>query len=426
MNHPRPLVVRGEGIYLYDDEGKRYIDGSGGPFVVNIGHGRAEVVEAIARQAAAVGYVQEIMFTCAAVEEYAAEMAPLLPVENARLYPLNSGSEVNEAAMKLARQIQMARGETQRTVIIGRTMSYHGLTMGSLAVSGRPSMRAPYVEMLREMPHITPPYPYRDPVSGREAADRLEACILEVGPHNVAAFLAEPISGASLGAAAPDDDYWPRIREICDRYGVLLIVDEVLVGMGRTGRWWAIQRWGVQPDLLVASKGTAGGYVPHGFLAARHADVEQVRVALGDFNHGGTFSHHPVSSAAALATLRIFQRERLVERAAVNGAYLGAQLRAALGDHPNVGDIRGDGMFWGIELVDDRATRRPFPAKRGLAWKLYEQAFARGLVIYYSQGCADGVNGDLIMVGPPLIVEPQQIDEIVALLRDAVYAELPA
>jgi adenosylmethionine-8-amino-7-oxononanoate aminotransferase len=278
--------------------------------------------------------------------------------------------------------------------------------------------------MLRNMPHIRHPYPYRFPADGDELADRLEESILAYGPENVAAFIAEPISGASLGAAEPPDDYWWRVRHICDKFGVLLIADEVLVGMGRTGKWWALQHWDVEPDILLTSKGVAGGYFPLGFVAAKGMDVELVRQSLGDFNHGGTFSHHAVGAAAGLATLRIIQEENLIHNAREMGLYLGHSLHKAFGKHPHVGDIRGRGLFWGLEFVKNRTTTDPFPASRHLAWKLWERAFDLGLVVYYSQGCADGVNGDIIMIGPPLIINREQIDELVAKLVAAVKQEL--
>ena len=425
MSHPRPQIASGSGIYLVDDQGRRYLDGSGGPLVVNVGHGRPEVVEAIRRQAEQAAYVHAVMFTSGSVEAYAAAMAQYLPMDDVRLYFLSSGSEVVEGAIKLARQIQMARGAAPRHVVISRWQSYHGMTLGALASSGREGLRAPYINMMAHPVHIRPPYPYRDCVSGAQAAERLENAILDTGPDQVAAFLAEPISGASLGAVIPDDEYWPRIREICDRYGVLLIADEVLVGMGRTGRWWGLNHWDVRPDILVASKGTAGGYFPFGFIAAAGADVALIQQKLGDFNHGGTFSHHAVGAAAALAVLRIYEKEQLVARAAELGAYLEQRLQQALGDHPHVGDIRGRGLFFALELVADRATRAPFSAAQQVAWRIWEAAFARGLIVYYSQGCADGKNGDLIMVGPPLIITTAQIDELVDLLKAAVAAVLP-
>jgi adenosylmethionine-8-amino-7-oxononanoate aminotransferase len=294
------------------------------------------------------------------------------------------------------------------------------MTLGALAASGRPGLRSPYLAMLHDVVHIQPPYLYRYPASGAALAARLEEAILAAGPDNVAAFLAEPISGASLGAAEPPEDYWPLVRNICDRYGVLLIADEVLVGMGRTGKWWALDHWQVIPDILVTSNGVAGGYFPLGLIAAKGSDVEQLRRAFGDFNHGGTFSHHAVGAAAGLATLRILQEEKLVEHTAAVGSYLGACLRHTLAGHPHVGDIRGRGLFWGIELVADRATAAPFPAQEKIARRIWEHAFDAGLVVYYSQGCADGRNGDLIMLGPPLIINEAQIDELIALLASSL------
>lgn len=426
MNHARPKISHGQGIYLWDETGKRYIDGSGGPLVVNVGHGRSEIVAAMTQQAQQAAYIHAIMFTSDPLEQLSAEFAPLVPIPDAKFYYLSSGTEVVEGAIKLARQTQMARGESQRHLVIGRWQSYHGMTLGALSVSGRPGLRKPYADMFHDMPHIAPPYPYRDPATGAEAADRLEAAILEYGPHNVAAFLAEPISGAGLGAVVPPDGYWPRIREICDKYGVLLIADEVLVGLGRTGQWWGINHWGVKPDILVTSKGSAGGYFPFGFIAAAGSDVNLIQQKLGDFNHGGTFSHHAVGAAASLATLHILQQENLVQNSAEVGAYLGQKLVHAFAEHPNVGDVRGKGLFWAVEFVQDRETKEPFANGRSLAWRVWEQAFERGLVIYYSQGCADGVKGDHIMLGPPLIINRQQVDEMVDILVEAITAELPA
>jgi adenosylmethionine-8-amino-7-oxononanoate aminotransferase len=424
MNHARPQIERGEGVYLYDQDGNRYLDGSGGPMVVNVGHSRTDVIEAMNAQARRAGYVHAIMFTNEAVETYASAMSAYIPIPDARLFFLSSGSEVIEGAIKLAREIQLARGETERSVIISRSQSYHGMTIGALASSGREALRQPYLPLLPNRIRIAPPYPYRDPADGREAADRLEAAIVEAGPEKVAAFLAEPISGTGLGAVVPDDAYWPRIREICDRYGVLLITDEVLVGMGRTGRWWGIEHWDVRPDILVTSKGVAGGYVPFGFLAASGEDVEQIRRELGDFNHGGTFSHHPVAAAAALSVLRIYEREQLVERSARLGRYLHQRIRDTLGDHPHVGEIRGRGLYCGLELVQDRQTRAPFPQQEKRAWHIWERAFELGLVIYYATGCVDGSNGDLLLIGPPLIIDESEIDELVEKLDAAVRAEL--
>ena len=424
MSQPRPMISHGEGIYLWDTDGKRYIDGSGGPLVINVGHGRQEVVDAMAQQAAKAAFVHPLTFTSQVLEDYCNELAEVVPLDEPRFYFLSSGSEVVEGAIKLARQIQMARGESGRMAIICRALSYHGMTLGALSVSGRPGLRTPYLNMLHNMPHIRAPYPYRFTADGETLASRLEEAILELGPENIAAFIAEPISGASLGAVAPPDDYWPAMRRICDQYGILLIADEVLVGMGRTGAWWALNHWNVVPDILVTSKGLAGGYFPFGFMAAHGRDVESIRQNLGDFNHGGTFSHHTVGAAAGLATLRIIQNENLIENSARMGEYLGQKLYHAFSEHPYIGDIRGKGLFWGLEFVQDRASKAPFPAKEKIFERVRQRAFDEGLMVYYSQGCADGVNGDVIMLGPPLIVTPEQIDEIVELLAAAIHAEL--
>lgn len=420
MAHARPKISHGEGIYLVDDSGKSYIDGSGGPLVVNVGHGRSEVVQAMTEQAQKAAYVHGIMFTNDPAEQLSVELAKLTPIENPRFFYLSSGSEVVEGAVKLARQIQQARGKQMRDMTICRSLSYHGMTLGALGVSGRPGLRQPFMGMMVNMPHIRPPYPYRFEATGRELADRLEETILAYGAETVSAFIAEPISGASLGAVIPPNDYWPRIREICDKYDVLLIADEVLVGMGRTGKWWGIDHWNVEPDIMVTSKGLAGGYFPLGFVAAKHEHVELIRQKLGDWNHGGTFSHHAVGCAAGLATLRIMQDENLVENSAHMGEILGQKLKAALAEHPHIGDIRGLGLFWGLEFVQDKATKEPFPMERHLAWEIWQKAFDLGLIVYYSQGCVDGRNGDLIMLGPPLIINETQIDDMVDILRKAI------
>ncbi|MDX1663858.1 MAG: aspartate aminotransferase family protein [Candidatus Promineifilaceae bacterium] len=422
LGRGRPMISHGQGVYLYDTDGRRYLDGSGGPLVVNVGHGRSEIVRAMSQQAEAVAYVHATMFTTDVLEQFSASLARVVPIPDPRFYFLSSGSEAVEGALKLARQIQMARGESNRYLVICRSLSYHGTTLGAMGVSGRPALRSPYMGMFQNMPHIRHPYPYRYEATGTALADRLEEIVLAYGPENVAGFIGEPISGSSLGAVVPPDDYWPRIRAICDRYGILLIADEVLTGMGRTGRWWGIEHWDVEPDILVTAKGIASGYFPLSAVAARRQDVETIATALGDFNHGGTYSHHAVGAAAGLATLQIIQRERLVERAAEIGALLGQLLHEKLGHHPHVGDIRGRGLLWALEFVADRESRAPFPAARHAAARVWAEAFTRGLLVYYSQGCVDGQNGDLILVGPPLIITPTEVDELVSLLTEAVEA----
>lgn len=423
--HPHPMIERGEGVYLYDTEGRRYLDASGGAIVANIGHGVREVVEAMADQAASVAYIHPTMFTSQPLEAYAQALAEVVPLPDARFYFLCSGSEAVETAIKLARQVQIARGEAERYLIIGRWGSYHGTTLGALAVTGKPAMRNVYVPLLRDMPHISPPYCYRcpfgliRPMCELRCAEALEIEIKRAGARNVAAFIAEPISGATLGAVVPPPEYWPRVRQICDQYGLLLIADEVMTGFGRTGRWFGIEHWHVVPDIITMGKGTTGGYFPLSITAVRGEWVETI-AALGDFIHGGTFSHHAVGAAVGLATLHYLQKHELITAAARKGKLLGAKLQAALGKLPCVGDIRGIGLMWGVEFVADRATKMPFPPKHHFAQRVADMAFEQGLILYPGHGGVDGEAGDHVMVAPPLIITEEQMDELVARLAKAI------
>ncbi len=421
-----PTAERGEGVYLYDTEDRRYLDASGGSVVVNIGHGVAEVAQAIAEQAGQVAYVHGTMFTTQVLEEYAEALAEIVPLSHPRFFFLSSGSEAVETAIKFARQVQMDRGEPGRYMVISRWRSYHGTTLGALAVSGRARFRQPFLPLLQDFPHIPPPYCYRCPWGKSypgcevDCAQALEAAIRLAGLENVAAFIAEPISGASLGAAVPPPEYWPLVQEICDRYGLLLIADEVMTGFGRTGRWFAMQHWDVMPDVMVMAKGASGGYFPLSITAVRGEWVEVIRKGHGDFVHGGTFSHHAVGAAAGLAALRYLQENDLVSVSKVKGEMLGKKLRAALGDLPCVGDVRGLGLMWAVEFVADRATKAPFPPAARFARRVADAAFDKGLIVYPCTGCADGVAGDLVMVAPPFIITEAQMDEAVRLLREAI------
>ncbi|HEY75089.1 MAG TPA: aminotransferase class III-fold pyridoxal phosphate-dependent enzyme [Thermoflexia bacterium] len=423
---PHPRAVRGEGVYLWDAEGRRYIDASGGAIVVNVGHGVREIARAMGEQAAQVAYVHATLFTTEALEAYSEELARRVPLADPRFYYLTSGSEGIEAAIKFARQVQVARGAPSRYLIISRWGSYHGATLGALAVTGKPKMRALYAPMFRDQPHIPPPYCYRCPFGATypacdlACARALETEILRHGPDQVAAFLAEPVGGATMGAVVPPEGYWPLVREICDRYGLLLIADEVMTGFGRTGRWFGMEHFGVEPDGMVMGKGATGGYFPLSILAVRGSDVEAIQRAHGEFVHGGTFSHHAVGAAAALATLRYIEAHDLVRAAAEKGAYLGRRLREVLSDLPWVGDIRGIGMMWAVEFVADRRTKEPFPPGRHFAQAICDRAFERGVLLYPGHGGVDGVRGDHLMVAPPLVVTEAQIDEIVEVLRTAV------
>lgn len=426
--HPRPMVERGEGVYLYDAEGRRYLDASGGAIVVNVGHGVREIAGSMGEQAARAAYAHPTMFTSRPAEMYAEALSEVISLPAPRFFFLSSGSEAVETAIKLARQVQVERGQLGRYLVISRWQSYHGTTLGALAVTGKPKMRRPFQPMLPEMPHIPPPYCYRCPFEmshpGCElrCAEALEVEIKQVGPDNVSAFIAEPVSGATLGAVAPPPGYWPRIREICDAHGLLLIADEVMTGFGRTGRWLAMEHWGVVPDIVAMSKGTAGGYAPLSITAARGELVDTIVNGSGDFAHGGTFSHHPVTISAGMATLRYLQEHELVEAAARKGERLDKKLRAALDDIPCVGDIRGLGLMRGVEFVADRASKAPLPPEMHFAQRVADAAFERGLLVYPGSGCVDGVRGDHLTLGPPFIITEAQMDELVALLRQAIKA----
>ncbi len=412
-----PTVVRAKGVRMWDSTGKEYLDAAGGAIVVGIGHGVDAVVDAAAEQARAVAYAHGTMFTSDALEQYADELAPLLPMDAPRVYPVSSGSEAVETALKMARTYHLARGE-DRSVVIGRQGSYHGNTRGALDVSGRQTLRAPYLPWVGLSPHTTTPYEFRCPFPdthpvgcGLRHAAALDALIVEQGPATVAAFVAEPVAGAALGACVPPDDYWPAVAEVCRRHGVLLVADEVMTGFGRTGRWFGSEHWGLRPDILTAGKGAASGYWPLG-LAVASGEVHDTIVSRG-FNHGFTYSHHAVGAATARAVLTELREGQLVEAAAKQGALLDAGLRDQLSGHPNVGDIRGLGLLIGIELVANRETGEPFRRADKVTESVVAAAKDTGLLVYSSTGCADGTNGDLILLGPPLVATDSDIEQIV-------------
>ncbi|OLT39866.1 aminotransferase class III [Serinicoccus sp. CNJ-927] len=414
----RVRVDHGRGAELVDVEGRRYLDAAGGAVVVGIGHGVTEVVEAAAAQASRVAYVHGSAFSSEVLEEYADALGPLLPLEDPRIYPVSGGSEAVESALKMARAYHLARGE-DRDVVIGRHGSYHGNTRGALSVSGRQGLRQPYLPWLTGVAHTSTPYEYRCPFPeahpdgcARRHAEALEAEIQGLGPARVAAFVAEPISGAGLGACVPPDDYWPAIAEVCARHGVLVVADEVMTGFGRTGAWFGGDHFGLRPDLLVAGKGTASGYWPLGLAVASGAVHDTLRE--GGFVHGFTYSHHVVGAATGLAVLRVLQREGLVEASARQGERLHAALRRELADVRVVGDVRGRGLLQAVELVADPATREPFERSERVTERVLEACREQGVLVYPGTGCADGRRGDLLLLGPPLVVTDDEVDRIAA------------
>jgi adenosylmethionine-8-amino-7-oxononanoate aminotransferase len=345
---------------------------------------------------------------------------------------VSGGSEAIETALKLARAFHLANGDRDRWIVVARWGSYHGNSLGALDLSGRRPLRAPYEPWLGRFRHVSAAYPYGAPRAGSHAladgealADELEAAIVAAGPSRVAAFVAEPIVGATLAAAVPPDDYWPRIADVCRRHGVLLVADEVMTGFGRTGRWFAVDHWGVRPDMLVAAKGATSGYWPFGFVAASGAIHAAVTGASG-FVHGFTYSHNPVGAAVAGEVLRLLEVEDLVAVGASKGERLRALLGAALGDHPNVGEIRGRGLMVGVEFVADRETRAPFPRAARVTEAVVRGARERGVLVYSGTGNADGTNGDTILLGPPFIVTDAELERIAGTLAEAVGAAVAA
>lgn len=402
---------------MRDSHGRSYLDAAGGAIVVGIGHGRREVAQAIADQAGRVAYAHGTAFRSDELEAYTADLATVLPVPDARVYPVSGGSEAVETALKMARAYHLARGE-DRSVVIGRAGSYHGNSRGALDASGRESLRAPYLPWLGQARHTTSPYPYRCPWPehpqgcGARHAQALEDLIQQIGPQRVAAFIAEPVAGAALGACVPEADYWDAIVGVCRRHGVLVIADEVMTGFGRTGSWFGCDHWGVRPDLLTAGKGASSGYWPLGLTVAS-GQVHDTIAAGGGLVHGFTYSHHVVGAVAGHAVLRTLREENLVQRSAEQGRLLAARLADRLGEHPHVGDIRGLGLMMAVELVADRESGTPFERSRGVTAAVVARARERGVLLYSSTGCADGHQGDLVMFGPPLVVTDAEIEAIV-------------
>jgi adenosylmethionine-8-amino-7-oxononanoate aminotransferase len=418
LGHEYPRIVRGEGCWLVDERGKRYLDAVGGAYVANLGHSNPEIADAIAQQARQFGYVSGTMFTHGPVEELAAELAATLPGDLSKLYFLCSGSEAVEAALKLARQYWVERGRPGKHRIIALGPGYHGSTLLALSASAREQYKAMFRPWLVDVHRIPASYPYRCECGGKSAncpvcsGNVLEEAITRLGADQVAAFIAEPVGGSSTGGSTPRPEYFRRVREICDRHDVLFIADEVLVGAGRTGTWWAIEPYGVTPDIMTLGKGISGGYAALSAVAAPERIVDAIAQGSGGFVHAQTFSHHPVSCAAGLAAVRYLKQHQLVERCARMGRVLHERL-APLAQLPYVGDVRGRGLLAGIEFVEDKATRAPFPRAARFAETFADAALDAGLTVWPNVGHADGTNGDLAMIAPPFIVTEQEIDEIV-------------
>ncbi len=420
----RPTAIHAEGRTILASDGVHYLDGAGGAIANSIGHGHPAVAQAMAEQVTAVDYVHATQFGSVALERYCEELAPLVPVDDVRIFPVSGGSEANETAFKLARAYHLARGDEGRHLIAARHGAYHGNTRGALDASDRIALSEGYEPWIGQTVRVPLVNPYRDDRSGEAIAADTEAAMVDIGTDRIAAFIAEPISGATLGAMVPPDDYWPAIADVCRRHGILLIADEVMTGFGRTGRWFASEHWGIRPDIITAGKGASSGYWPLGLCMASGEIFDTVDAA-GSFVHGFTWSHHPIGAAVANAVLGVLRSEFLVDTAGPKGGYLREQLSERVGGHPNVGDIRGLGLLNAIEFVADRDTKEPYERSETVAERITQACFERGLTVYPCGSAVDGNVGDAVLIGPPLSVTTGELDAMVERLAAAVTATLP-
>ncbi|BDC42425.1 aspartate aminotransferase family protein [Paraburkholderia terrae] len=428
-----PVAVKGEGIEIVDSTGKRYIDASGGAAVSCLGHSNQRVIDAIKRQAQELPYAHTSFFTTQPAEELASYLVEHAPQGLAHVYFVSGGSEAIEAALKLARQYFVEVGQPQRRHIIARRQSYHGNTLGALAIGGNAWRREPFLPLLIDAHHVSPCYAYREQRAdeteeqfAQRLADELEQKILELGSDTVAAFVAETVVGATAGAVPPVREYFRKIRAVCDRYGVLLILDEIMSGMGRTGHLFACEEDGVTPDLLTIAKGLGAGYQPIGATLVSDKIYQAITGGSGFFQHGHTYIGHATACAAALEVQRVIADEHLLDNVKARGEQLRSLLREHYAQHPYIGDVRGRGLFVGVELVQDRATKTPFDAKLKLHAAIKREAFQRGLMVYPMGGTVDGKIGDHVLLAPPFICTPRDIEQIVSRLTDAIEGALTA
>jgi len=427
------FAVRGEGIRLFDQQGRAYIDASGGAAVSCLGHGHPEVIQAIKQQLDAVAYAHSSFFTTQVCEDLADFLATRAPGDLNHIYFVSGGSEAVEAALKLARQYFVEIGQPARRHFIARRQSYHGNTLGALAIGGNAWRREPFLPLLVEAHHVSPCYAYRDQRADETAeqyaqrlADELEAKIRELGPENVAAFVAETVVGATAGVLAPVGGYLQRVREVCDRHGVLLILDEVMSGMGRTGHLYACAEDSIVPDIITIAKGLGAGYQPIGAMVASSRIYDAIVAGSGFFQHGHTYMGHATACAAALAVQQVIERDGLLDNVLARGEQLRAALRQELGEHPNLGDVRGRGLFVGVEFVADKAGKTPLDPSLRTHARLKKQAMELGLMMYPMGGTVDGVQGDHVLLAPPFICTAADIDEIVGKFAATVRQVLPA
>ncbi len=421
-----PRVERGEGVFLYDSAGKRYLDGSSGAVVANLGHGIPEIAEAMAAQARQVAFVYRTQFSSRALDELADAVCRLTPAGLNHCFFVNSGSEAVEIALKIARQYWLETGHPEKQWAVSRWISYHGGTLGALSLSGHPGRRRAMAPLLHLFPAVPPAYCYRcfadltHPDCGLRCATELETAILRLGPRSVAAFFAEPIVGASGGALVPPPGYFEKVREICDRYQLLWVADEVMTGFGRTGRSFGVDHWTARPDLLVIGKGVSAGYASLAGVVASDEVYAAIRDGSGRFGAGHTLANNPLAAAVGAAVLAYLAEHDLIRNAAEMESCLGGRLAGLSRDHRCLGEVRGKGLFWGLEFVADRGTRRPFPPETGFTAALVSECFEQGLIVYPASGGADGNSGDAILIAPPLVIRPAEITELAAILDRAL------
>ncbi|QCI65936.1 aspartate aminotransferase family protein [Phreatobacter stygius] len=425
-----PKAVGGEGIYVIDETGRRYLDGSSGPALFCLGHGHREVIEAIKAQYDKLSFGYSANFTSDPIDELAETIIDQAGGGMSRVSFVSGGSEATETAMKIALQYHLARGHSGRTHFFARRQSWHGYTFGALSLSGHPARRKPYAAALMPVTHLSPANAYRPPagVAPDELAEHLaaefEREIHRVGAEHVAALFFEPVVGAAGGAVPAPEGYARKMREICTRYGILMIADEVMCGVGRCGTWRALAHDGVAPDVMYTAKGLAGGYAPLGAALMTEEVYRTIADVFGTIASVHTYSGHTAACAAGLAVQKVIIRDGLVEKCRTDGDYLMGALREAFGQNPHVGDIRGRGFFVALELVRDRETKAPFAAALGVQAKIKEEAFSRGLLCYPSPGTADGYNGDHVILAPPYIISRAEIDQMVETLKAATTAAL--
>lgn len=426
LTDPPLILDKGEGVYLYDENGNKYLDAASGAAVCALGHGNEEIAEAMDKQARKLNYTHTSDYGSRPLIDFADNLVAVTPESLTKVHPVSGGSESTETAIKLARTYCKHRGEAERYKIISRAASYHGATLGALSLSGKTSRQRDYAPMLKGNPKITPAYCYRCPFGEKpdscslECADDLERAIVQEGEETVSGFIAEPVSGASAPGVHPPDEYWERIREICNKYGILLIVDEVMSGMGRTGKWWGIDHSSVEPDMICSSKGLGAGYSPLGAVVIHDKIYRTVKDASGGFNHGFTYEGNPISSAVGIKVLEIMKRENLVERAGVMGEKLLDRLRNDLGDHPNIGEIRGRGLLVGLEFVRDGETKEPFGRESNLPVRIREAGIDYGIHVYPGGSPINGLWTDHVMIAPPFTITEEHVNKIVSGLLSAV------